>query len=140
MLASTFGSIDPTVAIIVVAVIVTLTCLIVLYNQIKIATGTGRLPQPLEVKGAMTFATMGDHHRLEAKVDKNEINNNERHKAAKESRKEIHERVRGLESDVRQVKTENKAQTDALDLLSSDFREFRKEQSEGMKEILKRLP
>ncbi|MGE9270708.1 MAG: hypothetical protein ACQKBU_07880 [Verrucomicrobiales bacterium] len=106
--------------------------LLFIYNQARAAMGKTKLPQPLEISLSRRFVERGDHDKEIASIDA-------RLTAAAASRKKTHERLDVVETEVARLGEQNRAQTDSLNLLSSDFRDFTREQRHANTEILKEV-
>lgn len=98
-------------------------------NQWNHFRGRNAPPQPFLVEATKRFV-----ERPEYEADKRV--NDERHKAATIARKSMHQDMEDARSRLARVEEQNIAQTDKIDLLSADFREFMKEQRVATKEIL----
>lgn len=115
------------------AVIVALGALVWLYNQIMVATGKRAPASPFPVELKEEFVCKSDHQKALDIIDK-------RLTSATDSRKKIHNAVEVLGSRVTRVEAQASGQSDALNLLTSDCREFFRDQRLTNNEILKRLP
>lgn len=106
---------------------------LVIYNQAQQARGKNKAAQPFTIAMAQKFVSQEDHKEHVDQV-------NERFVTASRSRKEMHKEIEGLKATKAELVAQVKALTDASNLLSSDFRGFRKAVTIDIKEILNRLP
>lgn len=104
-----------------------------LYNQVMVATGKRKPESPLKVELEEKFVSKGEHEKHAVYVEGKLV-------TAAISRKRMHEEIESLNSRTARLEEQNRSQTDQLNLLSSDFRDFRREQNAANTEILKRLP
>jgi len=115
-------------------------CLLWIYNQVMIALGKRKNEQPFIVSMEKRFVSHEEHKdHTDAVKDKFKEVDGKLITAAI-SRKGLHEGIESLGSRTTRLEEQNVGQTNALNLLSADFRDFRKEQGSVNSEILKRLP
>jgi hypothetical protein len=108
-------------------------CLVALYNQIMQAVGKRKTEQPFIISMEKRFVSHEDHDKHASYVEGKLV-------TAALSRKKIHETQEAHGTRIARLEEQNKSQTDSLQLLSSDSREFYRDQRSFNNEILKRLP
>lgn len=115
------------------ALMFTLGACVWLYNQVMVATGKRKPESPLKVELEEKFVSKGEHEKHAVYVEGKLV-------TAAISRKRMHEDIESLNSRTARLEEQNRSQTDQINLLSRDFRDFRSEQNAANTEILKRLP
>ena len=111
------------------AFLVIIAALLFIYNQVRAAMGKAKLPQPLEISLTRRFVERPDFDDF-VKL------NSERHRAAKDSRDEMKKDLQAMTSRTTRLEEQNKAQTDSINLLRSDIREYSRENRQSYKELL----
>lgn len=115
-------------------------CLLWIFNQAMVASGKRKTEQPFIVSLERRFVSQEEHreHRDDVVTKFREVDG--KLITAARSRKEMHQGIEALNGRTTRLEEQNRGQTDQLNLLSSDFRDFRREQGSANAEILKRLP
>lgn len=108
-------------------------CLLWIYNQAMVALGKRKASQPFVISMAAKFLSHEEHEKHVKHVE-------HRLDDAALSRKHLHEHIESIGVRTARLEEQTKSQTDSIQLLSSDSREFFREQRAINNEVLKRLP
>jgi hypothetical protein len=107
--------------------------LLVIFNQAMLALGKRKSEQPFIVSMEKRFVSHEEHKEHADYVEGKLI-------TAAISRKNMHGEIKDLDKRTCRLEEQNKSQNDSIALLSSDAREFYRDQRAINNEILKRLP
>jgi len=118
-------------ALVFAAVFVSLFAMIGFWNQMQVALGKRKIEQPFIVSMEKRFVSHDDHQKHANYVEGKLV-------TAAMSRKQIHETQEHQGTRIARLEEQNKSQTNTLELLSADFREFSKEQRAVNTQLLKR--
>ena len=118
-------------ALIFAAVFVSLFAMVGFWNQMQVALGKRKTEQPFIITMEERFVSLTEHHKHASYVEGKLV-------TAAMSRKQIHETQEQQGTRIARLEEQNKSQTNTLELLSADFREFSKEQRSVNTQLLKR--
>ena len=127
------SAVDPMLALVFASVFTSLFAMVGFWNQVQVAIGKRKPESPLKIELEAKFVSKGEHEKHAVYVEGKLV-------TAAISRKRMQEDIESLNSRTARLEEQNVGQTNALNLLSHDFRDFRKEQGSVNSEILKRLP